>query len=150
MHRETYPAKWWRDWREEEKELQEEIQQYHGPALSCLCCELSSVSALSCPSRRAAHVLLYPPKRLKCCRLVGTELRWDPKHHHAASPLSFNHLLPRNLSPTCSHWFRTITLLQNVSVLRSGRVHVQAHTPTSHWHTAGIICHHNSILPLQC
>lgn len=72
------------------------------------CAVISAVSGpFLVPQKQAAHVLLRPPKRLKCCRPVGTELWWDSQHHHAASPLSLNYLLPRNLSPTCSHWFRT-------------------------------------------
>lgn len=45
--------------------------------------------------------------------------------------------------------FAYFTLLQNVFVLRLGCVQARTHTPTSHRHTAGVICHHNSILSLQ-
>lgn len=109
MHRETYPAKWWRGWRREEKEPGEDnsAASWTSPLLPMLWIQQCQDPFLSL-QKQAAHVLLYPPKRLKCCRPVGTELWWDSKHHHAASPLSPNYLLPRNLSPTCSHWFCTI------------------------------------------
>lgn len=85
MHRETYPAKWWRGWKGEEKEPGEDnsAASWTSPLLPVLWIQQCQGPFLSL-QKQAAHVLLYPPKRLKCCRPVGTELWWDSKHHHAA------------------------------------------------------------------
>lgn len=124
------------------------IQQHQGPALSCLCCKISSVRALSCPLSSRLHMCFsIPPEGSRAvdqqAQSCGDTLSTIMLHL-----LSLHYLLPRKPSPTCSHWFCTI---HPSPECLCAQIRLCACTGThSHWHTAGIICHHNSVLPLQC
>lgn len=59
-------------------------------------------------------MLLNIPKRLKCCRPVGTVLWLDSEQHYAASPLSLYSLSQETCHPHAPISFAYSTLLQNV------------------------------------
>lgn len=124
------------------------IQQHHGPALSCLCCELSSVRALSCPLSSRLHTCFsIPPKgsravdqQAQSCgetlstimlHLLSLSITFSQENHHPHAPVGF----------------AQFTLLQNVFVLRSGCVPAQAHTHT-HRVTGTLLA--SSAIIIQC